>query len=125
MKYRRIAVARAFVEAITEHPAKADHLIKNFVKFLYEKRLWKDAVKIIADIERLLLKKRGGRKILVETAAPLGEKARRDLEAGFNNTDVVYYAIEPRHMAGVRITVDDGLVIDGTLNAKLKKMFRR
>lgn len=124
MKYRSAVIARAFVAALPLYRRREHALLRRFAVFLRKRRLMRQARDILRYVERLLLKERGGRKIVIETAAPLDRAMRALLRRSFKKEDEIEERVVLRLIAGARITMDEEMVIDGTVERKLKKLFR-
>ena len=93
------------------------------LKMLKKQRLLSRAAKIIGSIEGMLLKEKGGQRVVVETARALDEKILENIRTQFKKEDVVAYKVNPLLIAGIRISINNEYIIDSSLKAKLKRMF--
>lgn len=117
-------LSKALAEAITETPEKNHKLLsENFLKIIKRLEFGGKAAGIIEAAEKVLMAGGGIKRILIESARPLSEESRRELERAFNKNDKIIFRIAPETIAGVKITIDDNATIDGTLQKKLKKLF--
>ncbi len=78
--------------------------------------------KIAALAEKYLLRKSGGRKIVLEIPRP-DSRPREALKDFLSSFDIVEEKINPELVAGLRLTVNDEKQLDCSLAEKLNKMF--
>jgi len=96
----------------------------NFVKLLQKNGLMHKAKEIVQLAEDILLQKRGNRKITFETARKITPSQKKMLEAIAKHGDVVKEKINPELIAGVRVIINDNRQFDGSLQNKLKNIFK-
>jgi F0F1-type ATP synthase delta subunit len=125
MKYPSHFYARALAAVLAKGvPAeKEKKIIQNFLNLLRKNNDEKKLPRIVTETEKMVLAQSGRRKVVLESARPLGAKQKKLLSKILKPGDVVEEKVSPEVVAGVRITVNEELQFDGTLNRKLKKMF--
>jgi len=113
--------------AIISEPLTAEEerkVVANFFFLLKKNGDSRGAKKIIDAAEKLLRKKSGGRKIVLESARPLKEPAGRILAGVARAGDEIEEVVNPKLIAGIKVTVNDESQFDGSLSRKLEKMFK-
>ncbi|PIR70092.1 MAG: hypothetical protein COU46_03415 [Candidatus Niyogibacteria bacterium CG10_big_fil_rev_8_21_14_0_10_42_19] len=126
MKYPAIIFAKSFYKAFKETPAK-DHekLFVNFAKILNKYGAIKNAGVILNEIEKIYSEDRGITRIRIETAR-LGDQTRiKKIKSLFNKKNCVFSEkVSPNILAGVKIRIDDEIVIDNSMQRRLKNLFK-
>lgn len=122
MKYPAQAYAKAFTESLSEHPAKKDRIIENFLREVKKNGDWALIGKIFAQVTQKIVHDSGGRIITAEFARPLSEKLIADFKKQFSSKDHVEVSIRPELVAGVRVLVDGEKELDMTLAKKINKL---
>lgn len=119
---RTYAKALAAVAAGPLSAEKERTIIGNFARIVTERVGRTQWPKFIAAAEKALREKEGLRKVTIESARPLAH-----LESEFKHlikkSDIVEEKVDPELVAGVKVTIDDSLQYDGSLRAKLNKLF--
>lgn len=125
MNYAPKTYALAFYEAISsaKNSAEADRCIKNFLILVKNNRNQKKIKDILFIIEKLIIKKEGGRKLLIESARPLSRANEKIIQSLLKPTDIVEKKINSDLIAGIKININDELLLDGSFATKIKKMF--
>ena len=124
MKYSAQTYARAFVLAVREKTVAPDDAVRRFVAIVTRNGDRSSLRKITSEAERIALQEQGGRKVVIESARPLGRKALEEFKKEFGAPDVVEEELNPELIAGVRLTIGGEWMIDATLAGKLKKLFK-
>lgn len=118
--------ARALAEVVLEtekNGERASAVSANFLK-LIEKNGWqKQANEILELTEDILLKERGNKKIVFETARRISEQNKSLLKSFVKEGDVVKERINPELIAGVRVIVNNEKQFDNSFISKLQKIF--
>lgn len=122
MKYPAQAYAKAFIEAVEEHPAKKDKLIENFLHTVRKNGDWPLIGKVFSQIANKMTRNSGGRIITAEFARPLSEKLMAEFTRQFSVHDRVEVSIKPELIAGVRVLIDGEKELDMTLAKKINKL---
>jgi F0F1-type ATP synthase delta subunit len=114
VKYSSKIYAQLLVELIEE---KKDSVVEKFFELLKKNGDLKKSKEIISLVGKMLLKKQGGRKIIIETARP------QKIQNIATERDSVEEKVNPELIAGVKITVDDEKQLDYSLKNKLDQIF--
>jgi len=124
MNYKPKTYAMAFCEAIFNPEAKGDEdrYIKNFLALIKANRDQKKLKDIFVAVEKVISRKMGYRKIVIESARPLSLTNEKIIESLTKPTDKVEKKIDNRLIAGVRININDELQFDGSFAAKIKNI---
>lgn len=100
-----------------------------FIKLLLKNRQVDILEDIISETERLADAQDGTAHVSVESAVPLSESFRKNLESllmqKFVRPVVAAYTKKPELIAGLRVTVDSTWQWDGTIAGKLKRLAER
>lgn len=124
MKYSNSQYARAVRESLKgKSVSERREILKNFLAVLRKNRDAGRLNRILKEIERESLKAAGMRKVAVESAAELSRNTRKEIEEIFGRKIVMREKINPAILAGVKITVDDELLIDASASRQLSQMF--
>lgn len=122
MKYPAEAYAKAFSEALAEHPSGKDHIIKSFLSAVYKNGDWPAIEKIFNLITQKITHGAGGRVVSAEFARPLSDKMISEFKKEFSAKDYVEISVKPGLVAGVRVLIDGEKELDMTLAKKINKL---
>lgn len=124
MNYSSKTYALAFYEVASssKNNANLEKYIKNFLLLIKNNRDRKKIKDIIFNIEGLAVKKTGGRKLLIETARPLSSVNEKLIKSLAKSTDIVEIKINNDLVAGIKININDELLLDGSFATKIKKI---
>ena len=124
MKYSPKFYSEAFCRAAEEvKGAEAiKKIITNFFKLIQANRDQPKLKSIFKMVEKNIGLRTGSRKILVESARPLGNEYKEIIEGLAKPTDRVERKIDSRLVAGIKVTINDELQFDGSLFTKLTKV---
>lgn len=124
MRYPTHIYAKALAEAIlTAKKGEEDAVANRFLALLRRSGDEVHLRKIVEKAARLVEGKRGIRKVTLGMARPLTNAQKKTVGSFLKTGDVVEERIDAALIAGIRITVDDELQLDGSLKGKLDKMF--
>jgi F0F1-type ATP synthase delta subunit len=84
---------------------------------------WHNLPKILAAADRELRARTGRRAITIASARNLDTANRKLLASLIRAEDVVREETDPALVAGVRVTIENELQLDGTLARKLNRLF--
>ncbi|HEX4103979.1 MAG TPA: F0F1 ATP synthase subunit delta [Candidatus Paceibacterota bacterium] len=124
MKYPTHIYAKALAEVIVT--AKKGEEAKVAANFIALVRKGGDEVhlrKIVEEAARFVRGKSGVRKVTIGMARTLTAGQMKTVKSFLKAGDVVEERIDPALIAGIRITLDDELQMDGSLKGKLDKIF--
>ena len=143
MNYSPTIFAKSFFLAIKEAP-NSEHpkLMKNFLRLLKKYGAEKDAHKIVTILQKMASRAEGTHRISIVTARALDKKTMQAVkhlfsadrerpsagaESGFSvggkEKNVFTESLNPDLLAGIKITIDDELVLDNSMKRKLKNLF--
>lgn len=124
MRYTNIQYAKALVAALEGKREPEQKAIRqNFLRTLRTHRVWPRLNRILSEIEKEYLRGKQIRKVEVESASGLPEKVRREIfEIVGKNVDLRERA-NPELLAGMKILIDDELLIDASGRRQLRRLF--
>lgn len=120
MKYKGKIYAEALANAILDKKLDEKKVIHNFLGLLEKNQDVKKAEEIIVLAQKLLLKKTGHKKVVLETARKIN--AKDSMKSFFKNGDIVEEKINPALVAGIKIIIDNERQLDNSLSGKLNKI---
>lgn len=125
MKYSPKLYAQALgdVAAGALSADKEKKIARNFLELVRKNGDDGQMRKILAEAERRLREKTGLRKITIETAREMRQPPARMFKQFIQKSDIVEEKTDPSLIAGVKITVNDGMQLDATLRRKLNRLF--
>jgi F0F1-type ATP synthase delta subunit len=125
MNYTSKTYALAFCEVIgdVKNSADIDRYIKNLLFLIKANRDQKKTKDIFFIVEKLIIKKTGGRKLLIESARPLSSANEKIIKLLLRPADIVEKRINSELIAGIKININDELLLDGSFSTKIKKIF--
>ena len=119
MKIKPKIYAEALVGLMIEKKPK--DVVGRFLKLLEKNGDISKAKKIIEKTESILLKKKGHKKVLLETAREIDN--RNLMKLFFKEGDAVDYKINKDLIAGIKVTINGESQLDFSLQRKLEKLF--
>ena len=125
MNHQTYQYARALLEMRETYGEKRIETLANkFVQFLKKRGTLSLGFAILREYERLRRQKLGIRSIVVATAmAPSPDLSER-VKAMLGGTLEIEECYEPSLLAGMRIIVNDELMIDGSLKSHIDSLLR-
>ncbi len=122
MKYPPHIYADAFLSLMETHPEEKNKIMAGLVRALNASGDIGNAEKVIASIEEKIARKEGRVKIKVYAARILHESLLDKIKNAFGNEALVHQVIDPEIIAGVKLVVNDEIMIDATLKKKLERI---
>lgn len=123
MKYSPHLYAKAFTTVAAEYAKeKQGVLVKNFLAVVHKNGDMFRINRIVSLAENILIKQRGGKKWIVESAR-LIKDAKNILKGIAQPQDVIEERINSALIAGVNIIQDGEKQFDGSLQRKIAKLF--
>lgn len=124
MNYNPKTYAVAFCEAIDDakNNADIDKCVKNLLILIKANRDQKKLKDILFVVKKIIVQKKGGRMLLIESARPKSEVAEKIIKSLIKPTDIVENKINKSLIAGIKINIDDELLLDGSFSTKIKKI---
>ena len=124
MRYRPLHYAEALHEAMKGASAKdARVLARGLARTLLHHRMLGKTGAILAAYEKLVLKRQGMQKVRIETPSPAGEHLKKEIQKALGAKIHFEEAVDPALLAGVKILVDDELLIDASAKRQIENMF--
>jgi F0F1-type ATP synthase delta subunit len=123
MRYAAHYYAKALVQALDVPGAKQDAIAKNFLELVRRNGDETRLKKILEEASRLSRGRGGAREVMIESARPLTKTQEKSLEPLMKSGDVIQRKVNPDLVAGVKLTVNDEMQFDGSMKAKLDKLF--
>ena len=96
-------------------------IVSNFLKLLVKNNTMAKAGEIVALAENIILKKRGNKKIILETARIIDSK--NAVKSFTKKGDVIQGKINSELIAGLRVVIDGEKQLDYSLKHKLDQIF--
>ncbi len=125
MIYSSTLYARSLFLILSEvEPAGHSLIFKNFWKTVLKNGDQSKLKNIIDSFEELVVRSRGGRVIILETARESDDLLEK-LKRLFKPDDLVKKIINPKLVSGVRVELDHGMELDYSLERKFRKIFIR
>ncbi len=125
MKYPITAYAKALAQALEAKPADVKGVAARFMRLLARTGDRAAAARIVEAAEGMLLARRGGKKIIVESARPLSAQASEKVATSFSHLDSVEYRVAPELIAGARIRIGEDSMVDASLAGRLNRLTAR
>jgi F0F1-type ATP synthase delta subunit len=122
------ALDKAIVDSAAGPVAKKEAIVKNFLGLIRKNNDEARMKKILDEAARLARGRHRGqadatRQITIQSARPISKAQEKMLQSFLHAEDIVEYEIDPELVAGVKIIVNDEMQFDGTMKAKLDKIF--
>jgi len=96
----------------------------NFIRLLIRDRQLKNIRKILDLTEDFILRQKGNKKVLIETARELNPSLKRNLlKSLLKDGDLLREKINCQLGAGVRVTIDGKKQLDLSLDRKIRELF--
>lgn len=127
MKYSISDYAKALDRAISDATAKPDVIVKNFMALIRRNGDEGRGKKILDEAARMARRGRSGkalaREVVIQSARPLSKSQEAIVKHFLKPGDMSEYQIDPSLIAGIKMIVNDEMQFDGTMKAKLDKLF--
>lgn len=118
MKYQPKQYAEAFVQS-----GGNDRLLPALIQALRDNGDRTRAPQVAREIEKLLVRREGGRMVDIEFARAQDPKSLEKIIGKFHARDRVSTSVRPELVAGARVLVDGERELDMSLSGKLEKLF--
>lgn len=126
MKYRVTQYAQALHAALKNEPAsKQKEIMRRFVVLLGRHRMSAKSGLIVSAYEKIVLRESGMRKVKIESAAPITEHLKKEISGILGKKILIEEKMNPELLAGIKILVDNELLIDASAKRQLEKLFTR
>lgn len=126
MKYRVTQYAEALHAVLRDAPAgKHKEIMRRFAEMLARHRMSGKSDFIVAAYEKIVLRESGMRKVKIETATPVRAPLKKEIEGILGKKILLEEEVNPELLAGVKILVDDELLIDASAKRQLGRIFEK
>jgi len=121
MKYNYKIYAKALVSALDEalDSVQKEKIIKNFLFLIQKNNDVRQLKKIINYASKIIYKKEGRQKIILETARPQNN-LKNLFQKFFNEKDIIEEKINPNILAGLRIVINNEKELDFSFKKRLE-----
>lgn len=116
--------ASALVAAVKgKSDSEQREAIRRFITLLRKRGLWSRRMLMLKEAERQYLKEAGAVKVSLASAAPLAPETRREIERVLGKNILWQERTDPGILAGIKILVNEELLIDATAKRQIERMF--
>ncbi len=125
MKYTAGQYAEALVEVLEMSGEKGrSRIAASFLRVLRRNGETAKIFSILREAERLYYRRNKLRKIELESAAPLSDSIRKEVQHAIPGGVITKEAVDPSLLGGIKILVDDEILIDASARRQLMKLFK-
>jgi F0F1-type ATP synthase delta subunit len=121
-RYTPKQYAAALFESLQEKGVSVDAVVKSFSAMVvrnYDKAL---LPKIIAQFKKLERTKAGRHEVVLTSARTIEKSVIADVKKKVGENSGITEVIDPKVLGGVRILINDEVVIDGTYRTRVRRM---
>lgn len=125
MKYTTGQYAAALGAALADAPAaERSVMIRRFLTLLRKNRDTRRLGAVMRKAESQSLADQGLHKVVLTSAEPVSPEVKKDIAAALHKKPLWEETIDPAMLGGIRILIDDELLIDASARRRLDRMFR-
>lgn len=115
--------ATALYESLAEaKPSAQDAVIKSFAAILAKNYDRSMLSRIIAQLKKLERSRGGAHDVVVTSARPLERSMIKEIEKKVGGKSNIQEVIDPLVLGGIKVLINDELVIDGTYRARIARL---
>lgn len=124
MNYAPKTYALAFCEAIetAKNSAEKNRRLKNLLAIVKSNRDQKKLKDVLFFVKKIMVKKNNGRLMLIESARSQSAVSEKIIKSLIKSVDIVENKINKSLIAGIKININDELLLDGSFSTKIKKI---
>ena len=123
MKYSSKQYAAALLEALRGRPDKEhSKIMRNFLVILAKNGERSKLSSIIRDAERGYYKELGFKKVVIETTSKASPAIKKEVQRILGKKISISEKINPELLAGIKILIDDSILIDASAQSKIQRM---
>ncbi len=100
-------------------------IIRNFLQLLKKRHVKASSNSMLRYFEKCYLKDHDMRKVEVESMNPLSDILKSDIKKSVGKQVLLYEKINPDLLAGIKMIVDNSLLIDASAKTKLAVLFKK
>lgn len=124
MRYSPRIYAAALSEALDKKSDKAQKQIaKRLLRIVYKNCDKQKLGHILKETEKIILEKSNTAKIRLESAESVPAKLKHEIKRIINKNILFSEKINPAVLAGIKILINDEILIDATAQTRLTKLF--
>jgi F0F1-type ATP synthase delta subunit len=125
MRYTIRQYAAAFLAAYQDKSEiEQKKILRNFLSILRKNKDWVKLGQILHEVEKLYYRKTGLKKVEIETASFM-ETLRQDIKNILGKNIFIKEKVNPEVLAGVKILINDEILIDATAQSQLRRMLAK
>jgi F-type H+-transporting ATPase subunit delta len=121
-RYTPKQYANALFDSLQEKGANKDAVIKKFAGVVaknYDRAL---LPKIVMQLKKLERSKAGQHEVVLTSARPLEKAVIADVKKKVGENSGITEVVDPSVLGGLKVLINDELVIDGTLKHRIERM---
>lgn len=125
MKYKATQYADALVEALEGADQETSRTrIRTFIELLKRHQMLGKADSIVRAAVRKLAARAGMRRVVLQSADAPSETLRKEITDLFDGKVWLEEKVQPDLLAGIRVLIDDEILVDASGKQQLTQMFR-
>lgn len=126
MKYRITQYAQALHAALKNAPAsRQKEIMRRFIILLGRHRMSGKSDLVVSAYEKIVLRESGMRKVKIESAAPVSGRLKKEIGGILGKKILIEERTSPELFAGIKILVDNELLIDASAKRQLERIFQK
>jgi F0F1-type ATP synthase delta subunit len=126
MKYRMNSYRDSFLAAVKgKSDSESKRITKNFLAILIRDKSFSKINEIMRAIHLEHLKRLGRKEIHAHSPSTLDSKTKKELHAIFGKDAHIKETVDPELLGGVKLLVDDEILIDSTAKRWIDEMFNK
>lgn len=126
MKYRITQYAEALHGALKAAPAsKRREIMRRFAALLTRHRMSGKSDLVVAAYEKIVLQESGMRKVSIASAAPVTEQLKKEIGGILGKKILIKEETHPELLAGIKILIDNELLIDASAKRQMERIFQK
>ncbi|MBI2637849.1 MAG: F0F1 ATP synthase subunit delta [Candidatus Sungbacteria bacterium] len=125
MRYTTRQYAQALYDVLrhtTEE--KRGEVIKRLYMVLSRQRILSSYERILQGTERIFLKENGIKKVVLETPLRASRDMKKEIQDILGKKILLQEKIDPDLLAGIRIRINDEMLIDASAKTQVMKLFK-
>lgn len=124
MRYSPRQYAAALLSLLKGKPEVVQQrLLRRFLVLVGQKGDGRRLGLILKEVEKQTLHEQGLKKVLVETTDPITIQIKKGIEAVLGKSILIQEKINPRLLAGIKILINDEILVDASAESQLRKLF--
>ena len=126
MRYRVAQYAEALHAVLKNKPvSEQKKIMRRFIAMLARHRMIGKIGLVVAAYEKKVLHEAGARKVRIETPDPISEQLKKEIGTILGKKVYFEEITNPKLVAGIKILVDNELLIDASAKRQLERIFTK